>query len=196
MIDEEFLMCLKSEGSHHVPEVKARDAMLDAIAAKLATIDEVRAVPKSQEIEFINILAEERARPQREPACKGGIWVYERTPPDVKDPERRYGEWMGRPWGKGLMEYVPRSELDAAREMLERMAEALREIAPVLDRLARERFDTGIQTTDVAELHGNARAVIAEYEQITAGKSARFGTGAGASFLMTVCSTPAPQTPS
>jgi hypothetical protein len=70
MIDEEFLMCLKSEGSHHVPEVKARDAMLDAIAAKLATIDEVRAVPKSQEIEFINILAEERARPQREPACK------------------------------------------------------------------------------------------------------------------------------
>jgi hypothetical protein len=30
MIDEEFLMCLKSEGSHHVP----RDAMLDAIAAK------------------------------------------------------------------------------------------------------------------------------------------------------------------
>jgi hypothetical protein len=37
MIDEEFLMCLKSEGSHHVPEVKARDAMLDAIAAKLAT---------------------------------------------------------------------------------------------------------------------------------------------------------------
>jgi hypothetical protein len=191
MIDEEFLMCLKSEGSHHVPEVKARDAMLDAIAAKLATIDltpgyrpqmchamldaiaaklatidEVRAVPKSQEIEFINILAEERARPQREPACKGGIWVYERTPPDVKDPERRYGEWMGRPWGKGLMEYVPRSELDAAREMLERMAEALREIAPVLDRLARERFDTGIQTTDVAELHGNARAVIAEYEQM------------------------------
>jgi hypothetical protein len=156
MIDEEFLMCLKSEGSHHVPEVKARDAMLDAIAAKLATIDEVRAVPKSQEIEFINILAEERARPQREPACKGGIWVYERTPPDVKDPERRYGEWMGRPWGKGLMEYVPRSELDAAREMLERMAEALREIAPVLDRLARERFDTGIQTTDVAELHGPA----------------------------------------
>jgi hypothetical protein len=130
------------------------------------TIDEVRAVPKSQEIEFINILAEERARPQREPACKGGIWVYERTPPDVKDPERRYGEWMGRPWGKGLMEYVPRSELDAAREMLERMAEALREIAPVLDRLARERFDTGIQTTDVAELHGNARAVIAEYEQM------------------------------
>jgi hypothetical protein len=48
MIDEEFLMCLKSEGSHHVPEVKARDAMLDAIAAKLATIDEVRAVPKSR----------------------------------------------------------------------------------------------------------------------------------------------------
>jgi hypothetical protein len=32
MIDEEFLMCLKSEGSHHVPEKpdsKRDDAMLE-----------------------------------------------------------------------------------------------------------------------------------------------------------------------
>jgi hypothetical protein len=159
MTDEEYLLRLAGRirnGIKPPPEA----------AARLLLIEQNMRALKKQEIEFINILAEERARPQREPACKGGIWVYERTPPDVKDPERRYGEWMGRPWGKGLMEYVPRSELDAAREMLERMAEALREIAPVLDRLARERFDTGIQTTDVAELHGNARAVIAEYEQM------------------------------
>jgi hypothetical protein len=71
-----------------------------------------------REDEFFRLLAEERARPQREPACKDSIWVFDNTPEHVKDPEGRYGDWCARPVGKGAMEYVPRAELDEALEAL------------------------------------------------------------------------------
>jgi hypothetical protein len=83
-----------------------------------------------REDEFFRLLAEERARPQREPACKDSIWVFDNTPEHVKDPEGRYGDWCARPVGKGAMEYVPRAELDEALTpdpLLEKMAEALRD---------------------------------------------------------------------
>jgi hypothetical protein len=77
MTDEEYLLRLAGRirnGIKPPPEA----------AARLLLIEQNMRALKKQEIEFINILAEERARPQREPACKGGIWVYERTPPDSK----------------------------------------------------------------------------------------------------------------
>jgi hypothetical protein len=99
------------------------------------------------EDELVRLLAEER--PQKEPACKDSIWVFDNTPEHVTDPKRRHGDWAAWPCGKGAMEYVPRGELDAARALLEKMAEALREIVS----LAPNR-----------ELFSGARAVLAEYD--------------------------------
>jgi hypothetical protein len=100
------------------------------------------------------------------------IWARRLTETDTRWQETPYSadndHGMTRSLAKNIKgaEYVRADIARSPDPILERMAEALREIAPVLDRLARERFDTGIQTTDVAELHGNARAVIAEYEQM------------------------------